>query len=370
MAGPERMHPWSLGDGEYRALAAWIRDGSLPDVVFLGTSRGREAIVVPYARARLEEALGTSVEVANFSLAGARVAEQLQVVRALLRRRAREGDPGGGPRLIAYGMTQRSLLGEFERERVQSYFFGFDDWRRQVAVDADRWRSVWPEIARNVLGGPYRTLRYRTRLEAAIDDVFELWKYERDGPSGPAAAWAVPRSWLDVATLAPIRSPQLGMLTPWQRASRIRSLETHPVMPETLAAYVASLSEDGVYSLSDRKFEQLRELVRRVQAAGIRFVAFELPLSDQLLGALPPQVPQEFRTRMTELALSEGFDFVTLEQLDVAFSPGEYREPSHLNIVGALRMTDVVVERVLAPRISSGRKAGEEPRSLVRSGRP
>ncbi len=326
---PTGTVPWGLDDfGEYRALGPELQAFGAAQVSVVGSSRVREALLLPALEARLERRLGSPLSVASYALSGARAGESELVVAKLL-----AASPP--PRLIAYGMTLRQVA---ERWRVGNVtnvarLWSLPDWWRER-----RERGTWldrhlPQVLRNELEKRVHVYRVRPEIQAAL----------AEGATRDFAA-TLAGIWQRTAEVSPMR----GDLTEWQRLS---PRESRNVPVQRVRTYLAKVSPLGEWRM-EQQLRHLARLVDRCLAADVPVVLFEVPIAPILAEQLTPGTLERFRAGVAQTAASRGVAWVPLEGLGTSFVKAEFREQSHLNVIGAARFTRAVADRVVLPFLS------------------
>ena len=318
LADPAAMIPYRIGKQEYQALHDHLHAFGAAEVCFVGSSRAREAIVVPLVRQRCGEHVGESLTAANYSLGGARVEEIEEVVARLL-------VGPRPPRVIFWGLEPRQVLASRSRISEAARTWALDDWRRGYQEHGGAALRHLPGAVRNQIGRHYRTFQYRQRLAILVDN------------------WAAGES---------MTCPMRGELTPYQRHTPEQSLVSRPISDEHVADYVASIQSIGELDLAGDRTAELAAIIDRCHAAGVRVVLFETPVSNLLARHRPVGVRETFRRRVGAVAASRGVRFVTVDELAVAIDGHGWLEQSHLNYQGAKRFTEALLDRVVQPTVA------------------
>jgi hypothetical protein len=307
---PRKM-PYELDLDEYYAVAATIDHHELPDVAIIGSSRAREGIDVPKFRSELSRAVGRRVSVINYGVSGARA----YVLESITRRLLRAKHP---PRLIIYGGAERDLGYDSTIYDQAAIYWDFDDWRDEWT---HRGRSViddLPTVIRNGIGRWYFTLRYREQLRLKICHLFEEKK--------------------DYFT-------QLdGSLTLWQRNNPKHSLARHPPTHAAMVAYARTVAE-GSYP-NRQETQAIERLMQACQSAHVQLLIFQVPIPPISIQYMKPGVEAKYVADMTRLAQQTGAIFLSQDQLDLKLTDRDFRDPSHLNLSGADRVSAALAVQI------------------------
>jgi hypothetical protein len=330
---PQWIIPRESGEIEYYTSRYAIDAFGPAEVSIVGSSRAKAGIVLPELHASLRSRRGAPVTVANYSTAGARADESHAMVEYLLR--------AGRPRILLYGVTPRDLLGNEPRYARSSIFWSASDWMRAAREDRNGAMRVLPVFIRSIIGQHYYTLRYRHRPFALIEDFWRAAKLRRDG----IARFSI----VQILRGEPSPDPAFGGLTRGQQFDRNRSLVTHPISEEHVRLYVQGLLEYGQYPLGARRLEELRLTIDAAQRAGVPIVFFETPISDRLRRNKPPGTYDAFLGHMRALCDSTGTPFLEVGELGIQFDDRDFLEQSHLNLRGASRLTEALLDRAILP---------------------
>lgn len=329
--------PYTPGVRAYRAFDAEVDELGAAPVSIVGSSRSREALLVP----PLAEAWGLPAGpggVANYSMAGSQAADVEVVVRRLL-----GADPP--PRLLVYGMSARQLqAGDDRLEGKGQFLWRLSDWwrvRGELGSDADR---LLPAALKNELAAQSVLFSFRGELVDALQDK---------DPGALPKAWA--RLWAPPSTKA---HPMRGTLPPWQQGRNRNA--SRKVSDAHVKKYVGTRFDIPGWP-DTWQVPHLRALVDVAQAAGVTVIFVEVPLNDRLRRQLPPGTEEGFRRVVREVAAAHGVRFLEADSLGLTFEDADYREQSHMNLRGAERFSRAVAS-ALRPDVEHalGRSAPRE----------
>lgn len=308
---PERvLHGYGEGLASYYDVRHSIEDYGSADVIALGTSRGRESLLLPALGRAIKDSTGQTLRVASYACAGSRADEMLQVMRLVRQSPNR-------PRLALYFITPAMLLGErpnLQRlEMLGSYSHMYRGRIGQILpaiIDARIWNlRCW-------MDRHYKTFRYRHRLRHAV------------------------------MTLSRGRSPLSavqGQETIWQRYNAGRSLLTHPISQQRVREYARQLlDDDGQYVVATSQLLALSETLTLCRESGIPVIMIEAAISRPLGDAFSPQLKQAFRDSVESVLREYDMPLYTMSDIGVSLTDGDFREQSHLNRRGAAKVTEAV----------------------------
>jgi hypothetical protein len=334
-AEPKNVISHRYGEDEYYAAANHLDAYGPADVCFVGSSRAKEGITVPEARARIAEAGLPALRIANYACAGAHADESRALVDYLLAR--------GRPRLILCGTSPRILRGTEPRLARSAIFWSSADWWRKFREFPSVASQVWPVVTRNYLSEPFRTLKYRRKPNALAADIRTAFEWHQDGGSAFSAE--------QILNGEVNPSPLNGALTGRQMHEAEVSLVNRPISEERVRTFLSRLLVDGEYVFGERRERELEALTDACWEAGVSLVFFEVPLSEILMRNLPEGAYEDYRARMSAIS-SDGWSyFVTVEDLELEFTDEDFAEQSHLNLSGATKLTRALTERVLIPEL-------------------
>jgi hypothetical protein len=307
------------GRTSYAAVRHFLAALGPAEVSIIGSSRTREAFVMPQLRAALERALGRPVAAANYASQRVAADEAEQFVRLILRREPR-------PHVLLYGVSPLQLAAsELEVTHAEELWM-LEDWLRHGRAEGYD-LDLLPDVTRNEVGAAYRTFGYRRTVPLRIGE----WLNGREAPPNPI----------------------LGEVTVRQRRVPERSLVTRPVSPQRVRDYLEKRMVDGEYALSEEQWEHVRALVRLCREAGVEPVLVEVPLPPILTDAMPAGTLDRYGRMMDGLVEETRVTLVRVRDLDIEFGDLDFREQSHLSLRGAERFTAAFVERFLGPHLAA-----------------
>jgi hypothetical protein len=85
------------------------------------------------------------------------------------------------------------------------------------------------------------------------------------------------------------------------------------------------------------------------RSAGVPIVLFEVPTAPILREHLPLGAFDRFRRSVAAIADAHGLTFLTIDELGLALTRLDFREPSHLNPSGGETLTRAVAQRLVIP---------------------
>jgi hypothetical protein len=305
-----RHMPYELGLGEYYAVAATLDQHGPAEVTVIGSSRAREGFDMPLLRSEIDRMTRKRVVVANYAVGGARA----YLFEAIARRVLRSKHP---PRVIVIGSAERDFGSDPTIDNLAPIYWNLADWRQAWGRRGAKTLDDLPTVAWNYVDRFYFTLRYREQIKLQIQNFLND---EKD------------------------RATQLeGNFTPWQRTSHRSLLHQAPPVA-TLIHYVATLAV-GTYP-NPEQLGAMERLARACQAAHVRLIVCSMPIPPLLEKYVSPKVESAYRQEESRLCAQSGATFITPGQLDMELTDREFRDPSHLDIFGAKKLTAAVAKYI------------------------
>jgi hypothetical protein len=331
-ANPSGVLPASM-DRElaYRQVVPELLGFGAPEVVVIGSSRARRAVLAPRLRAALA-ARRDRPSVGNFALGGAESEEIEAVVRRLL-----EASPR--PRLLVWAISPREFEPRTERPVPQvGYLWRVSDWARSRASLGSPADALLPDALRNEAARASYLLRYRF----AIRDLVE------DPPK------RVGRTLADLFTGKRRDATVHGGIDPKLRGkdkNRVLEVDRGQVEKFVGDAYAAPDWPKNYQA------EHFRGALAAAREARIPLLIVELPLHPLLVSTLPAGTIDRFRAFVTDAAGQSGATFVTIDALSANLELTDFHEHSHVNLRGAEKYTEA-----LAPVVRTALDKTERPR--------
>jgi len=318
----EKLLNYGRGLGTYYEVKHTVDAFGAADISFVGSSRGRESVVMPLLSELLNPEGTPNHSVANYSCPGSSAADIHRTVKHLL-------DSDDPPELLIYFLTPRVLRGNSHSVQRAEVF------------------GIFPDKFGDRPGGWLMTLteepvwRFRNRL----GELFRLFRHR----------YFFRNTFTSAVRRRGATQPMQGGYTIWQRYVPNRSLVNTPISDRQIRNYVnAALDENGNYVLSDARIESLRKTLELTRERGVRTILVETPISPDLQRHLPDGVTDGFMEIIDSVRTELGVEFVSVEQLGVEIGRENFREQSHLNRSGGDIMTRAIAERIVLPHLASG----------------
>ncbi len=319
---PEGRLSSGLDSYEYRFLPRELARSGSPPIVFIGSSRTREGASIPTLKKAVWDATGATLAMANYGMSAAAAGETLLAVRQLLRATPR-------PELVLYGVGPRQLRPKASMAATQRHMVRLPDWGQLRLEEGEAVDACLGDALRNSLGDRLHLFRYLPEIRRALE------------PGAKERRKELKKVLTRVSRLK--RSPMLGYDSTWNQSNSSRQSKRKS------REYLARVFEGEPPSLDEAQRDRMDRAVTELRAAGIEVVLFEAPTSPSLSAAMPAHLLDEVAATATSLAQERGVPYLTVEQLGVKLKKKEWREHSHLNLLGARRMSRALAKEVVVP---------------------
>ncbi|RMF84789.1 MAG: hypothetical protein D6744_02460 [Planctomycetota bacterium] len=289
------------------------------EVAFMGSSRTREAFVVPLLRKEVPKAIGRPITIVNYGAPGCNADEAEAIVRVM----ARQPHP---PKYLFYGITPYQLADlEYDVQGVPVWSLAHWWQRLREPNPHPEVFERWPFVVRNEIEDRYRTFAYREMIPLRVWEATTKFRL----PSCPLK----------------------GEYSKHQQLTPKRSLVNTPQSAQHIKRYISSRLRRGKYVMGGPQMGALRRVMERCRAAGIQLILVELPQSEALRAQLPLDTMRRFYSLVAPLASEYDVPFLRVRQFGIDFGLAEFREMSHLNLAGARRFTSIMIRDVIVPAI-------------------
>ncbi|MGE5610214.1 MAG: hypothetical protein ACM359_13250 [Bacillota bacterium] len=344
LAAPTKVIPYSSNAlEEHLAVANYLSDVRPADVGFIGSSMTREGVAAPLVREQLQSALGRRVYVANYGASALVADEANAIVRYMLQHRTVS-------RLLIYEVGLHHFRPSISSRATRvAIFWSLRDWFEDWAQSGKPATRVLPVVIRHEVGQWWRTLRYGRQLEH----------------------WA--GEWLGLAkgSRVPMRGDHSGK---WRSKANLAANSTR--RESLVRRWVGGHLRGGRYAKMDPELVQcLEQTLQMCRDHHISLVLYEVPLSASVRAKVPPKVYEEFYALIDQLASTYGVPFYRLADLELQFGDEHFADATHMNRHGATLLTEALTEKVILPRLASGKEGiqeerpGRDPREHPQNGR-
>lgn len=288
------------------------------EIAFVGASVCRRSTNIPRIREACAVELGREVTVANYSHVGLWAELGEDVIHVLLRE-----DPA--PRLIVYGVTLHQIR-SIERDDIQtSWVWTFPDWQREFEEHGFATFDEFPQVLRNEIRRYWRTFQARYAKYGIYHRI----------------AHGVPFD----------PSSMMGDVHHIERASKLSIARRLPAgfdeNVRNLRDKIDRCTHDGVFRFSEERIQNLRNIQRMCDEAGVRILFYEVPLPEVHRNLFPAGAEEAFHTHMRQLSEECGLHFVPFADLGLTVTDKDFADQSHLNLPGANRITEALLEHAL-----------------------
>ena len=183
-------------------------------------------------------------------------------------------------------------------------------------------RNVLPDVIRNEIGARYITFGCR---EVVGNMIAHLVCGERTPPC-----------------------PIAGRYSESQNRKRQRSLEEKPVTQRRVINYLEKRLEGDQYPMGGRQLDHFRSIIQQCKDNDVTLIVYELPQPMIMEESYPQGTTREFIRMVRDMTREADVPFVRYEsELGLTFTDADFREQSHMNNDGALRLTEALGAQVL-----------------------
>ena len=299
-----------------------LRSIEMPDIVLMGSSRAKYALVPGV----FEAATGQSTY--NLGIAGSKTVEWLTLAKRVFAERA--------PRLVVLGVNASEFRADYLPTAAARHLFTFADLRESIATDGVS-MAVTGAYLRQRLGP----------LWAAYDRRYELkmWGQEQLGGLLPKYAQASRELRRRVAKPCPPK----GYDHPWIHGRQRRDLGLR--LLEDRAAVVAA--SRPTFAKRAGPFRRLGQLLGWFHDRGIAIVVAYLPNSPETERRWADIEPQMIDA-IAAVCRERGVAFLRCDETDLPRTNHDYLEEIHVGLPLARRISSRIARRVVAMRTQDG----------------
>jgi hypothetical protein len=310
---PLEMIPNERGIINYRAVRLTMQAGLAPEIIFAGSSRMQMGILPEAFRERFSDRLGRDVTVGNFAVGGSRANENVPMLEYLARQEQK-------PRLVIYGVTMDQVRGDEIFSERAAIYCDFQDWLRYREDSPEQTAPYMSDVIRNEIGNVYHTFRYRG---LAIVKLRELARGER-----------LPMPFLGDSVAEHLKKSNKQLVDSLEIREDVRKhlREVH--------------MKNGEYNFNELLLKRIDRGIAKCKAAGIEVILVEAPNSPIFNEELPPGAFERFHKEFEKIAENNEIDFLTLDELEVAFGTPEFRDPVHLATDAAREFTLAIAHKL------------------------
>jgi hypothetical protein len=308
-----RLIHYNDNDSQRHAVRDRAQHGLAPELVFIGSSQTRHAVVMPEIIPQIRSRIGRPIEIGNYALRGDKVDAFYYVAREL----AQSPRP---PKMMIVGISIRDLRGVEPAWPSIAPFLTFRDWFNEFIHRPSRVASILPEVVRNHAFGWCRTLRYRYGLQQ----------------------WVVP-PFVDIIDQGDIAQGELAR----ELSYRSRNLVDFPIRRSRLRSMMRSSFEFDEPAQPNKIMRHyLDRLLKLAKEHDIQMVLMEIPVSQQLTANLPRQFEQKFRNALQAIAEENNIPLWRCDAADLQLTDYHFYDAQHLNYQGAQRFGNELVRRL------------------------
>lgn len=314
--GAECLVAYEQGGSARFTIRHHVQALGVAEICIVGSSRTNNGISCPTVTEELRAELGREYLVANYASGGAQIPEIVPLVRFLLR--------NGHPKVLLFGVEPDQLEAkDFVNERA-AIFWNTQDFRRARKRFGSQVDQYYPQVCRNELEGLFFTLRLRGRPGNLL----------RTLANGSAV-------------VHPVRG---DVLIPAHTEQARLSLKVNDAVEAQVRRHVETDHlVDGRFPFSEERLKSLAELIQLCDARSVPLVFFEVPDAQVYSKNFPSDTHSRFSAVFQQLAQeSSHVHFVSIADLGLNFTDDEFRDPVHLNLDGARKLSTALTRRITA----------------------
>lgn len=306
----------------YYAVREYIELGSEGDVVLVGSSQMREAVVMPRLIQRVDQELGRPVRIRNYATRGARADVMEAVVKTILEQPRK-------PSLMIIGLSVRDLRTQVLDLPRLAIFWRLSDWWQAFREIGSPVTSVLPIVIRNEFSRICYSLRYRDQLSIELSKPLARW-----------FGYSVARE----------PNPIIGQMS-WQHLGGrgLRNLVNPRISPRRMLimARQSYAYEEGPKP-SEPQTRRLQSLIRRTETSGVPTLIVEMPVADYLQKDLSARkLPQEFQRSVRSLVNGTSIRFIPVSEQPFQPDRTHFSDLQHFNRRGAEQFSDYLAELIV-----------------------
>lgn len=315
--GVRRLHPQlaRYEVGEYQRRPAALSASAMPDIVLLGSSRAKYALVPQV----FESVTGRHAY--NCAISGSKIVEWVTVARRAFAQQQ--------PRLVVLGVNASELRADYSPSEAARNLFDWPDFVESCSIDG---------VQTDVIGGYLR--RTLGPSWALFDQRYavKMWGQEELAAILPKHA----QQSRELRERAARPTPSDGYYHPWAYGRQLQNLELK------LLRNVADVesARPPAYSEDSPTFARLAQLLDMLSERKIQTVVAYLPNSPRT-EARWGQVEPRMIARISEICRACGADFLPCGETEVQRTNSDYMEEIHMGLPLAERISRRVAERIV-----------------------
>ena len=301
--------------GEYQRRPAALAGSAMPEIILLGSSRAKYALVPQV----FESVTGRRAY--NCSISGTKIVEWLTLSRRIFAEHK--------PRLVVLGVNASELRADYSPVEAARNLFEWNDLVESWAIDG---------FELDVVGGYLR--KTVAPSWALLDQRYALKMWGQD-----QLAWALPKhaqQSRELRARAARPTPPDGYYHPWAYGRQLQNLDVK------LLKNVADVeaAKPPAYTDNAPTFARLEQLLRSLHEQKIETLVAYLPNSPRT-EARWNQVEPRIIERIAAVCRSCGAEFLPCPDADVQRSNSDFMEEIHMGLPLAQRISRRIAERII-----------------------
>lgn len=307
---------------DYARKPSALRSIEMPDIVLMGSSRAKYALVPSV----FEAATGESAY--NLGIAGTKTVEWLTLAKQLFARRL--------PKLVVVGVNASEFRAEYLPTAAARHLFTFADLRESLAIDGAS-MEVFGQYVRRRLGP----------LWAAYDRRYELKMWGQEQLDGFLPKYAQASRELRRRVAEPC--PPKGYDHPWLHGRQTRDLGRR--LLEDRAAIVAA--SRPTFDTRAGTFRRLSQLLDWFHLKGIAVIVAYLPNSPETERRWVDVEPRMIDT-IEAVCRERRVPFLRCSEMELPRTNRDFLEEIHVGLPLAHRISSRIAQRVMTMQEQAG----------------
>ena len=331
---PEKLLPYMQ-----KSLACYtikvdrLSSSPAPDLLFLGSSRARDAIVPQVFENGLEQVWKRPVRVFNAGLAGARMEEYCALASSHL--------PDPPPPYVVIGLSGSEIARVHDFRYASRFLWntsGFYNYLNRTSFSDFKVKHIEYFIESLVCRLCY-VFKYRDAHTALLKETLaDLLRLNENEPEWSKADREIKRKRLVEHVLA---DDGYSLLVPSKNTLE-EKLKIHKKLP---IRNQDELDRDPDI-FNEASVTLIKTLVSCFRNKGVKVAFAEVPPSPYLQDMNPVLLGEEFRMRMTEEVKKLDVPFFTFPPEEIELTNRHYGDPSHFNRDGARQYSKQLLEKL------------------------
>lgn len=304
---PSKLISYEGGAPAYEIARMMIEDVGVPDIMFLGSSRVRDAIIPSVLQSSINSDSDPQMTVGNYAIGGATSSEIIPMLKLLAKQNKL-------PKVIFWGISPLQIGKESVSYTPRSaIFWNFSDW---LSVYNNSSKEAWellPIVIRNEIGKQYVTLKYRSMLVPYLRNSYKSMKGQE------------------------IVNPFTSGVDRPQDIGGKKLKPTKELLDDLKLHLAENHFINGEYYLNVDRMAEINKVAKELSQLGIKVVFFEAPVSPFWDENISEESLSAYHKLVEEYIES---DFLYINSPNKALENDDFKDTNHLNYNGAKKYTN------------------------------